>query len=450
MNDALQGLMREATRLTRTGRLTEATDAIQRALSGGPFASAAGAGVRPNAGHAGSAGSPDPTGWILDGYVTERDPVVVTADRGEAPSPSHGAAGPGATGPRATGPRAGPDTFAEGSHTAAGLTRQYKLYLPPERTAGRAPLIVMLHGCTQGPDDFAAGTAMNARAREGGFLVLYPAQSQDANPSRCWNWFKHTHQQRGRGEPALIASLTRHIVEAHEVDPQRVFVAGLSAGGAMAAVLAATYPDVFAAVGVHSGLPAGVARDLPQALALMNQGEVASGVADGPLSGLSGMSGLAGMPGMPGASGSPGRLGRFGGAPAGPGNGPMGDPPSAASPVPTIAFHGDADRTVHPRNASRVVAAALDSGSGNDPTQPSAGAQGSAGPCVERGQSAGGRRFTRTVHQGAGGTSVAELWVLHGAGHAWSGGDARGSYTDPTGPDATGEMLRFFLEHPMR
>lgn len=151
---------------------------------------------------------------------------------------------------------------------------------------------------------------------------------------------------------------------------------------------------------------------------------------------------------MPGASGSPGRLGRFGGAPAGPGNGPMADPPSAATPVPTIAFHGDADRTVHPRNASRVVAAALDSGSGNDPTQPSA--EPGFGGAVRRARTVGRRTpLHADGSSGAGGTSVAELWVLHGAGHAWSGGDARGSYTDPTGPDATGEMLRFFLEHPM-
>lgn len=151
MNDALQGLMRR-------GHPADANGSVDRSDRRDP-ARAVGRAVRlrcrsrrpPNAGHAGSAGWPDPTGWILDGYVTERDPVVVTADRGEAQNPSHGAAGPGAAGPRATGPRAGPDTFAEGSHTAAGLTRQYKLYLPPERTAGRAPLIVMLHGCTQGP-----------------------------------------------------------------------------------------------------------------------------------------------------------------------------------------------------------------------------------------------------------------------------------------------------------
>ena len=157
--------------------------------------------------------------------------------------------------------------FISGSHTegAAG-TREYKLYIPPASFAEPLPLVVMLHGCTQNPDDFAAGTGMNEAALKRGFYVLYPAQTQHANSSRCWNWFKHNHQKRGRGEPALLAGMTRDVMSRYNIDPQRVYVAGLSAGGAMAAILGDAYPDLFAAVGVHSGLPTGSATDVQPAL----------------------------------------------------------------------------------------------------------------------------------------------------------------------------------------
>jgi poly(3-hydroxybutyrate) depolymerase len=214
--------------------------------------------------------------------------------------------------------------------------------------------------------------------------VLYPAQSQQANPQRCWNWFKHSHQQRGRGEPALLAGMTRDVMASHAVDADRVFVAGLSAGGAMAAILGDTYPDLFAAVGVHSGLAAGAASDLPSALSAMRSGGAEGAAAGG-------------------------------------------------QRVPTIVFHGDADSTVHPRNGEQVAAFSADS---------------AIAPDVHQHQQPGGRRSTRRVHRDAGGNVLAEHWVVHGAPHAWSGGSARGSYTDARGPDATAEMLRFFLEHP--
>jgi poly(hydroxyalkanoate) depolymerase family esterase len=171
------------------------------------------------------------------------------------------------------------------------------------------PLVVMLHGCTQNPDDFAAGTTMNEVAEAEGFFVLYPAQSTQANPQRCWNWFKHNHQQRDRGEPALLAGMTRSIAQRHAIDTDRIYVAGLSAGGAMAAILGAAYPDVYAAVGVHSGLAAGIASDLPSALAAMKDGGHV-------------------------AAGTPSRM-------------------------PTIVFHGGADAIVHPRNGERVIAASV-------------------------------------------------------------------------------------------
>ncbi|MEO5670130.1 MAG: PHB depolymerase family esterase, partial [Ramlibacter sp.] len=214
------------------------------------------------------------------------------------------------------------------------------------------------------------------------FFVLYPEQSQQANPQRCWNWFKHTHQVRDRGEPALLAGLVRELMAQHAIDPARVYVAGLSAGGAMAAILGDTYPDIFAGVGVHSGLATGAAKDLPSAFGAMR---------DAPRPG-----------------------------------------PTTRSGMPTIVFHGDADSTVHPGNSGHVIAASVHE---------------EAEAELEEGVAAGGRGYTRELHRAADGTVVAEHWVVHGAPHAWSGGSASGSYTDPRGPDASAEMARFFLEH---
>ncbi len=369
MNDIFQELMRTATQMTHQGRLSEATEAIQRALRGtaapatGPVP--APASVRPEV-------SP----LVIDGCVFE--------------VPETGT---------------GTEAFVSGTHTHAGLTRRYKLYLPPNPGAKSLPLVVMLHGCTQNPDDFAAGTAMNERARAQGFLVLYPEQSQEANPSRCWNWFKHNHQQRGRGEPALLASMTQTVMQEHGVDARRVYVAGLSAGGAMAAIVAAAYPELFAAVGVHSGLPNGAASNVSEALMVMQSGQVQFV--------------------------APAKAARMGAAPKA--------VLQPKIPIPTIVFHGDQDQTVHPRNGEQVIAAAL------------AGATGAFAPGsvrVEQGVSPQGRRYTRSTQHGHQGQALTEHWLVHGAGHAWSGGHSKGSYTDATGPDATREMLRFFLEHP--
>ncbi|MEX8494289.1 PHB depolymerase family esterase [Sphaerotilus sp.] len=201
------------------------------------------------------------------------------------------------------------ERFINGRFTHRFGSRDYKLYLPPT-AAGQPPsprpLLLMLHGCNQTPDDFATGTRMNDAARAGGFLVLYPVQSAFANPHRCWNWFKHNHQQRDRGEAALLADLTQEVAQAHGVDPARVWVAGLSAGGAMAAVLGETYPERFAAVGLHSGVPTGLASDLFTAMSVMKSG-------------------------------------------------PADTPPRAAAPPPTIVFHGDDDPVVHPANADAAM-----------------------------------------------------------------------------------------------
>jgi poly(hydroxyalkanoate) depolymerase family esterase len=364
----IQQLMREATRLTQGGDLQAATAAIQAALSGA---------AKPGAPFA--ANEARMRSEAID--VESRDVPDTAAPLGPA--------GGQAEAPRQQAPQKAasnsPARFIAGSFGTTSGTRDYKLYIPAGAAAAEqpVPLIVMLHGCTQTPDDFAAGTAMNEAAQLHGCYVLYPAQSQQANPQRCWNWFKHSHQQRGRGEPALLAGMTRQVMAQHRIDPKRVYVAGLSAGGAMAAILGDTYPDLYAAVGVHSGLAAGAASDLPSAMAAMQ--------------------------------GNGKRL------------------PAGTAKTPTIVFHGDADSTVHPRNGEQVTAASADS---------------SVTPEVEPHKQPGGRRSTRTLHRDTSGKVRAEHWLVHGASHAWAGGSARGSYTDARGPDASTEMLRFFLEHP--
>ncbi|MCJ7798846.1 MAG: PHB depolymerase family esterase [Polaromonas sp.] len=332
MNSTFRRMMAEATRLTRTGKLKEATAAIKAALGGGRATAA-----RHN----------DQVVAVQARPVT-RDALVP-----------------------ATG------QFTGASHTEAAGMRKYKLYVPPRATAKALPLVVMLHGCTQNPDDFAAGTRMNELALERDFLVLYPAQAQTANIQRCWNWFKHNHQQRGRGEPSILAGMTQAVMRQHNIDPQRVYVAGLSAGGAMAAILGDSYPDLFAAVGVHSGLATGAASNVQGALSAMKSGAAAS-------------------------------------------------VPSGRTP-PTIVFHGDQDATVHPDNGEQVVGASA----------------GAAEPELAQGRG-NGRAYTRRIYRETGGAVQAEHWAVHGTGHAWSGGSARGSYTDAQGPDASEEMLRFF------
>ena len=269
--------------------------------------------------------------------------------------------------------------------------RPYKLYVPSGYTGQPVPLIVMLHGCTQSPDDFAAGTGMNAAAEERTCLVAYPGQTSSAHMQKCWNWYSEDDQQRGSGEPSLIAGITRQVMQDYAVDPRRVYVAGLSAGGAAAAIMGETYPDLYAAVGVHSGLACGAARDLPLAMAVMR-----------------------------GGSGAATQRRQHGSA--------------SRRLVPSIVFHGDRDTTVSPRNGDDVVEQSV---------------QGAAlRSQVQTGQVPSGRAYSRTIRLDATGQPVSEQWVIHGAGHAWSGGKAAGSYTDPQGPDATQEMLRFFQEHP--
>jgi len=275
--------------------------------------------------------------------------------------------------------------------------RDYRLYVPASRRERTPPLIIMLHGCRQWPDDFAAGTRMNELAEEFGCLIAYPGQPRSANGMRCWNWFNPRHQHRGRGEPSMIAGLTRQIIQQHNADPARVYIAGLSAGGAMAAVMAGTYPDLYAAVGVHSGLARGAARNAQAAYSAMRRGAatIAPEVALSPIS------------------------------------------VSARRNVPTIVFQGDQDDTVNPLNSQQVVEQAwpqADTLLRHDKTHH---------------RVKGGHSYTQTRYFDKRRRSVMELWLVHGSGHSWSGGDAAGSYTDPLGPDASREMIRFFLAHKL-
>ena len=277
--------------------------------------------------------------------------------------------------------------------------RSYKLYVPSSYSSASkqpAPLVVMLHGCTQSPDDFAAGTRMNALAERHGFLVVYPAQSPNANGSRCWNWFRGDDQRRDRGEPSLIAGITREVAAGYRIDERCIYVAGLSAGAAMAVILGTTYPDIYSAVGAHSGLPFGAAHDVPSAFAAMKGSR------------------------SPARRSSP-----LGGPPA---------PPAGNQPVPTIVFHGDSDQTVVARNGDAIV------------EQASVGFPGQAAlrASVIDGETSSGRTYRRAVYADPDGHPVVEHWLLHGAGHAWSGGSSDGTFTDGSGPDASAEMIRFF------
>jgi poly(hydroxyalkanoate) depolymerase family esterase len=281
--------------------------------------------------------------------------------------------------------------FIAGSYENRAGRRDYKLFVPSGYHGQALPLIVMLHGCTQSASDFAAGTRMNELAQEQTCLVAYPEQTALANVSKCWNWFNLSGQQRGTGEPSIIAGITRQVMREYAVDARRVYIAGLSAGAAEAAILGATYPDLYAAVGLHSGLPYGAASNLPSALAAMRHGAAAT---TRPLQAPAAREG--------------GRT------------------------VPAIVFHGDQDTTVHPSNSDRIIEQSAGSGMRTN---------------VQHLRVPGGHAYSCTRHMDAAGNPIFEQWVVHGAGHAWSGGSSAGSYTDPLGPDAAREMLRFFLSH---
>lgn len=385
-NTHFADMLGEATELMHSGNLMEATAAIQRALNNqAPMANAAPAAhTAPASPRAATRAKPAAGQWrTAQSSAASKLRSKLQASVEDAVV------------------REAPDSFERVTFMHAGVRHQYRLYVPPGAAKGVAmPLVLMLHGCTQNADDFALGTGMNQAAAPANALVLYPVQTRSANPNGCWNWFEPGHQHRGQGEPELLVAMVRDVMARHPVDAQRVYAAGLSAGGAMAAVLGREYPDVFAAVGVHSGLQAGAADNMMAALSAMNNG-----------------------------------------AKLGTKNRPTTHPSGAPYPA-LIVFHGDADATVHAKNGEQLVDAALESALG-----------GKAAVRHEtlQGKSDAGQRFTRTVYRATDAKDagvLAEHWVLHSAGHAWSGGNARGSYTDARGVNATQEMLRFFLEHP--
>lgn len=379
-----QAQMLEAMRLTQAGRVTDAVSILQRALAGDTsehatrrdFASL-------------TLGPPTIEGEIVAETVS---PSSAALEQSAKPALRlRGWKLPGSPSARVPqhadlAPTAG--RYISGSFSNGSGSRAYKLYIPSGEIADSRPLIVMLHGCTQSADDFAAGTRMNFAAEARGCFVVYPEQPQAANVSKCWNWFRSGDQVRDQGEPALIAGITRQVMREHNIDARRVYVAGLSAGGAAAAIMGEAYPDLYAAVGVHSGIACGAARDLPSAFTAMR-----------------GQHGLNNM-----------------------------DAPRVGPRlIPTIVFHGDLDHTVHPANGANVIARAT----AGHPL---------SGTTVRK-QTSSGHNYWHSVRRDAQGRAMLELWELHGAGHAWSGGSPAGSFTNSNGPDATEEMLRFFLEH---
>ena len=267
-------------------------------------------------------------------------------------------------------------------------SRSFRTYVPSSAAGDVTGIVLMLHGCTQTAEDFATGTDMNSLAERHGFVVIYPQQSRGSNAQSCWNWFSRGDQRRDQGEPAILAGLTRQTMAEHGVSSNQVFAAGLSAGAAMAVILGETYPDLFSAVGVHSGLPFGAARDMHSAFAAMagrNRADVA--------------------------------------------------PAGNHSPLRTIVFHGSTDSTVHPANGEQIAQDSVAR---------------CAEPTIETAEqgSAGGRSFDRRITTTANGLAKLEHWIVDGLGHAWSGGRPEGTYTDPRGPDASHEMIRFFFDTP--
>jgi len=387
--------LRAALDLTRAGKLASATRSIQRALADQTVETSQ-LGISPKIIDLASeewtatepSASPNPTTLHRIGHdqtTRNRRPLRDAVDA--LNRLKHGRLFPV---PRPAGKRCPPHVpagarFETRSISLGAGSRSYKVYVPAQTLAEPRSLLIMLHGCTQDPDDFAAGTRMNQLAEETGFIVAYPAQPKSANPSSCWNWFNPSHQSREIGEPAIVAALTLRLIAEFTIDRRRVFAAGLSAGGGMAAILGATYPDLYSGIGIHSGLPYRAASDVVSALAVM-RGQEAPGVPRGKNSGEA----------------------------------------SNGAVVPTIVFHGAADKIVHPSNAAKIINLDQERWESYQ-----------ASDCT-------GRGYRRMVARDAGKRIIAEHWLIEGGGHAWFGGSVDGSYTDPLGPDASREMVRFF------
>lgn len=344
--------------LKTDARLTAANELVQRTLAENGIVSAP---LNPSTGSS----TPTPPG-LVQSFANFKSPFEMPSVQGDAIP--HGA------------------EFRQDRFSCAAGARDYRTYVPSTAAGGVSGVVVMLHGCTQTPEDFAIGTGLNALAEQHGFVVIYPQQSRGDNAQSCWNWFSRKDQQRDLGEPAILAGITRHVAAEHNVPGTRAFVAGLSAGAAMAVILGDTYPDVFCAVGAHSGLPFGAAKDVPSAFTAM-------------------------------AGQAPETRART----------------RNSVKLPTIIFHGTADTTVHPSNGDRIARHVVD----HSPP--------GTIEMLEQGTSAG-RSFDRTILTTSNGATLMEHWSVDGLGHAWSGGQPGGSYTEANGPDASTEMIRFFLD----
>lgn len=376
MTRTLVASMRRMNRMMQPAKPTKATRSLQKSINGFAVASA----LAPLVALAPKKTTP---GKPAASKASRRLGAVVKKLRAVQSFVPRPGAGKAERGPAPRIPEGA--QYLTRKHRSATGSRLYKLYLPasaPDRPTG---LILMLHGCEQTPDDFAVGTHMNTLAEKHGLAVAYPAQHKGHNAASCWNWFKPGDQKRGAGEPAMLAALARKLMREFGLKQDTTFVAGLSAGGSMAAILADVYPDVFSAAGIHSGLARGSARDMMSAMSAMRRGGTPEGILSD-----------AGKP-MPGRR---------------------------------IVFQGDADATVNPSNAPLIVAAAV----GDD-----------AVPVKVGRRSVRGRGYARSDYAGPDGVVRLELWMLEGTGHAWSGGRAEGSYTDRNGPDASAQMIRFFL-----
>lgn len=301
----------------------------------------------------------------------------------------------------------GGGTWERFSHSGPGGSRPYFLYTPPGLDAAVAtPLVVMLHGCTQTAADLARSTTMNEVADRHGFVVVYPQQSGRHNPQSCWNWFLPAHQGRGSGEPAVIAGIAGEVTASSSgqpIDHDRVFLAGMSAGGAMAAVLGSTYPELFAGMAVHSGLPFAAATSQEAAFGAMARGAGSSGRAS-----------------VIGAMGERARV------------------------IPTFVIHGTADPVVSPVNGDRLVEQWLEANglATRDSFQDKLSRPTTAVP----GQVHDGHAYTRYCWRNRSGRIILEYLKVAGLGHAWSGGAQGVAWTDDRGPDASTAIWEFFAE----
>jgi poly(hydroxyalkanoate) depolymerase family esterase len=291
-----------------------------------------------------------------------------------------------------------------GTYSGSAGSRTYTGYVPSSYAKGTAmPLVVVLHGCTQSADVIRQLTRFDQLAEARGFIAVFPEQPSSANSTKCWNFFQDANIHRGSGEPALIAGITNDVQKRYTVDPRRIYVTGLSAGGAMASVMGATYPDLFAAIGVGSGC------------------EYAAGAA------------CAGY-----QSADPAQAAKAAYAAMG----------SAARPIPVIAFQGDKDTTVPPVNGDQLISqwqktADLADDKAANGSVPVAAAK------TDQGQAAGGRAYTVRSYDDAHGGELLQYWLVSGMAHAWSGGCSCESYSDPQGPDESAAMYDFFAKHPM-